>query len=138
MAALAAALDQRQLCPHCGQETFPDPGGPCWSCGGTLPPPLRLRLDHGLVTAAADNELHPHHFDSLLPLRLDEPLARVETHPTDASLLGLRNLSQEGWIAELRNGSRVAVDPGQACNLAPLVRLTTPMGAVELPSTALC
>ncbi|MCP9801354.1 protein kinase domain-containing protein, partial [Synechococcus sp. RedBA-s] len=36
MAALAAALDQRQLCGSCGQETFPAPSEPaplCWSCG---------------------------------------------------------------------------------------------------------
>ncbi|MGB5239276.1 MAG: protein kinase, partial [Prochlorococcaceae cyanobacterium] len=137
MAALAAALDQRQLCARCGQETFPAPSDPaplCWSCGCPMPPPGRLRLPHGQVTAAPGNELHAHHFDRLLPLRLNQPLARVEAHPSDGDLLGLRNLSGQSWQAELRTGNRVVVEPGQACNVAPLVRITTPAGAVELPS----
>lgn len=137
MAALAAALDQRQLCARCGQETFPAPSDPaplCWSCGCPVPPPGRLRLPHGQVTAAPGNELHAHHFDRLLPLRLNQPLARVEAHPSDGDLLGLRNLSGQSWQAELRTGNRVVVEPGQACNVAPLVRITTPAGAVELPS----
>lgn len=137
MTALAAALDQRQLCPHCGQETFPapsDPGPLCWSCGCPLPHPARLKLPHGLVTAAAGNALYAHHFDRLLPLKLKAPLAQVEAHPSQATLLGLRNLSGQTWRAELSNGNRMAVEPGQACNLAPLVRLTTPAGAVELQS----
>lgn len=137
MAALAAALDQRQPCPHCGQETFPDPAAQaplCWSCGNPLPAPLRLRLAHGLVTAAAGNELHPHHGDSRLPVALHQPLARVEAHPGDPTLLGLRNLGNQGWLAELRNDRRVTVEPGQTCNLAPLVRLITPTGAIALQS----
>ena len=136
MEALAAALDQRQLCGSCGQETFPAPSDPaplCWSCGCPLAPPTRLRLPHGQVTAAAGNELHPHHFDRLLSLRLDQPLARVEVHPSAGGLLGLRNLSDQAWRAELSTGQQLVVGAGQACNLAPLVRLITPSGAVELP-----
>ncbi|MFZ9621326.1 MAG: protein kinase domain-containing protein, partial [Prochlorococcaceae cyanobacterium] len=51
--ALGRCLDQRQLCPHCGQETFPAPerAGRCWSCGSTLPTPLQLQLPQARVVA---------------------------------------------------------------------------------------
>jgi DNA-binding helix-hairpin-helix protein with protein kinase domain len=133
--ALAAALDQRQLCPSCGQETFPEPGASgasCWNCGTALPAPLRLQLPHGQVIAAPENALHPHHFDPLLEEDLRRPLAQVEAHPSDAGVLGLRNLTGERWIAELASGERVPLEPGRTCNLAPVRALTTPAGPIAV------
>lgn len=131
---LARTLDQRRLCPHCGQETFPDPAAPgrCWNCDGELGPGLALQLPHGLVQAATGNELHPHHFDNLHPQGLGSPLARLESHPGRHDLLGLRNLDAHPWQALLRNGERLNVDPGQVCNLAPLTGLLTPSGPITL------
>ena len=130
--ALARCLDQRQLCPHCGQETFPTPdtAGHCWSCGGALPQPLQLQLPHGRVVAAAGNELQPHHFDPLAGESIDRPLAVLVPHPSDPSLLGLRNLSRHTWQGRLSNGQQIALEPGRTCNLAPLQQLDSHAGAI--------
>ncbi|MEA5421585.1 protein kinase domain-containing protein [Synechococcus sp. CCY9202] len=132
--ALSITLDQRQLCRACGQEVFPDDQSArtCWSCGSPLQPVLRLQLAHGEVIAAPDNELHPHHFDALVPESLLTPLARVEAHPGDPSIVGLRNLSPELWSVELLNGAVVPLQPQKTCNLAPVRRLTTPAGAITV------
>ena len=130
--ALARCLDQRQLCPQCGQETFPDPEAErrCWSCDAALPLPLRLQLPHGQVVAAAGNELQPHHFDPLAGEAIDRPLAALVPHPGDPSLLGLRNLSHHTWQGLLSNGQQIALEPGRTCNLAPLQQLDSHAGAI--------
>ena len=130
--AISLCLDQRQLCSHCGQETFPAAGAQetCWSCGTALPPPLRLQLPHGLVTAAAGNELQPHHFDPLVGEAIRAPLARLVAHPSDPNLLGLQNLSSRRWRGRTTTGQSIELDPGKTCNLAALQQLDSSAGAI--------
>lgn len=130
---LARCLDQRGLCPHCGQEVFPEPARPgcCWACGGSLAPALRLLMPAGTVVAAAGNELHSHHFDPVAAESLDCPVGRIETHPGRADLLGLLNLTDQSWTALLSTGERLPVPPGKRCNLALLAGLETPLGRVD-------
>ena len=130
--AISHCLDQRQLCSHCGQETFPNPEvpGSCWSCGTPLPAALQLQLPHGLVTAAAGNELHPHHFDPLLGEAIATPLARLVAHPSDPSLLGLQNLTSTTWQGSTRTGQRIELAPGKTCNLSALQQLNSSAGPI--------
>jgi len=130
--ALGRCLDQRQLCPHCGQETFAEPeaSSSCWSCGGPLQPALHLQLPHGRVAAAAGNQLHPHHFDPLSNANLDTPLARLVAHPSDPALLGLQNLSDHSWQGVLSSGASLTLEPGQTCNLAALQQLHSSAGSI--------
>lgn len=131
--ALAKTIDRRQLCHQCGQENFPDQSATpteCWHCSKPLNKPQILRLANGSVTVSADNELYPHHFDPLKPPQLKAPIAQVLQHPTDASILGLKNLSSESWTAILTNGTKTTIESGTSCNLAALIQLYTPMGDV--------
>jgi DNA-binding helix-hairpin-helix protein with protein kinase domain len=132
--ALSRCLDQRQLCPSCGQETFPDPvqTSHCWHCGTHLPPPARLRTDHCQVTVCAGNALYPHHFDRLARLDLHRPLAQLEAHPSDPTLLGLRNLSADPWTVTLNDGRALRLEPGRTCNLAALQDIHTSAGMLTL------
>ena len=132
--ALARCLDQRQRCPSCGQETFPDPAAPgsCWNCGAAQPRAAWLQLPHGRVSAAAGNELQHHHFDPLASPDLHRPLARLEAHPGDPTLLGLKNLSGEAWHGELSDGRSLLLEPGRTCNLAALQQLSTGLGPITL------
>jgi len=132
--ALSRCLDQRQICPQCGQETFPDPAapGPCWHCGAPLPRPLQLQLPQGRISAAAGNELLPHHWDALAPLALEHPLARLVSHPDNPGVLGLQNLSAEPWQGQLTNGQTIALDPGKTCNLAALQQLHSGAGPITV------
>jgi len=132
--ALARCLDQRQLCPHCGQEVFPAPEQPgrCWSCGGQLPQPLQLQAPSGRVSASAGNCLYGHHLNPLAPIDLHRPLARLEAHPSDPALLGLKNLSREAWLADLIDGRTMALEPGRTCNVAALQRIRAAGGTITV------
>ena len=57
--ALASCLDQRLICPHCGQEAFASQGQSihCWACEKEIEPPMLLKAGHGAVFAQPDNEL---------------------------------------------------------------------------------
>jgi serine/threonine protein kinase len=132
--ALSRCLDQRSLCPHCGQEVFPEAAkaGRCWDCAGDLPISPRLITPAGTVHAQPGNALHPHHFHALAGERLDQPIARVEAHPQHADLLGLKNLSQQIWTAVLASGERVPIAPGRSCSLTSLNVIQTPVGTIQL------
>ena len=123
---LSRCLDQRQLCGHCGEELLT--AGPCWSCGHSQTPVLQLQMPHGRVAACAGNALHRHHFDPHLGETLQEPIATLVSHPSDASILGLRNLGNSPWHGQLRNGQNLRVEPGKTCNVAALQQLHTEAG----------
>ena len=130
---LAKTIDHRILCDQCGQENFPDDlraPGSCWNCNSALAQPQTLRLANGVVAASADNEIYPHHFDNLKPPDLKHPVGQVVQHPSDPSMLGLKNLTTEPWTAILSNGSKTTVEAGKTCNLAAVIQLFTPMGDV--------
>lgn len=133
--ALARCLDQRQLCPHCGQENFGSQPT-CWHCGAALPAPGLLLPPHGRIVASADNELHPHHFNPLEEAQLTRPLARIVAHPSDATVLGLQNLSDQPLQALLSHGQRLLLEPRRSCNLAALQQLDTPWGLVRVQPSA--
>ncbi|MFN9619159.1 MAG: protein kinase domain-containing protein [Synechococcaceae cyanobacterium] len=134
MKALSRCLDQQAHCPHCHQEVFPEPGVPghCWDCSGSFPPAGRLIAPAGVVLAQPGNELHRHHFDPLAAERIDAPLGRIEVHPHKPGVLGLLNLGDQPWSAELRSGGSHSVEPGKRCNLALLSRLHTPLGPLAM------
>ncbi|MGA1304795.1 MAG: protein kinase domain-containing protein [Cyanobium sp.] len=132
--ALSRCLDQRALCPHCGQEVFPEPGerGRCWACGGELPVFARFLTPAGPVLAQPGNELHAHHFDRLAGERLDQPLGRIDSHPRIPGVLGIMNLSTQPWRGQLSSGEWLPIAPRRSCNLASLTRLDTDRGALAL------
>lgn len=135
--ALTRCLDQRQLCPRCGQENFqPSPttateaAPSCWHCSTPLPPPLFLQLPQGAVVAAAGTTVHLHHFDPLQPPQGDRPLADLVAHPSDPSILGLRNLSDQVWRARLCQGDELEIPPGRSVNVAAMAQVHTPEGPI--------
>ena len=132
---LARTLDRRQICPACGQENFrshQSPPPPCWSCGAMLPPPLRLQLPCGSVVAAAGTTLHSHHFDPLQPPQVDQPLAEVVAHPSEAAILGLRNCGPTPWQVTLVQGQELQVEPGRSCNLAAVAAIVSDDGLIRI------
>ncbi|MFN9694397.1 MAG: protein kinase domain-containing protein [Synechococcaceae cyanobacterium] len=138
---LAATLDHQQMCPHCGQEVFAQaapegsPPSRCWDCGGPLPDSPQLRIGDRRVLIQPGNELYRHHFDHLRIESLEQPLARVESHPREPGLLGLLNLSDQVWQAELDDGSSLSLPPGQRGNLRRIRVLGTPWGPVHCLAT---
>jgi len=131
MEAIAASLDQREICPACGSEHFGSQAS-CWHCNQPLAASAFLRTAQSSVKACAGNVLHQHHFHGLDAPRLDQPIARVVSHPSDPGLLGLRNLGTQPWSATTPGGQQHEVAPGKTCNLQALHLLDTPWGAVRL------
>jgi serine/threonine protein kinase len=132
--ALASCLDQRLICSHCGQEAFLTPGeiSHCWACGKEIDSPMQLKTGDGAVFAQPDNELHPHHFNAFMAERIDDPVARVQSHPSDPNILGLENLSNTPWMATCTNGQPIVVAPGKRCSLNHLSKIETNFGTITL------
>ena len=131
--SLARTIDRRQLCNRCGQENFsnqPGQAAECWNCRKPLDKPQILRTANGAVTISADNKLYPHHFDMFKAPQLKVPIGQILPHPTDPTILGLKNLTNESWTAILTNGTKTTIETGKTCNLTALIQLFTPMGDV--------
>jgi eukaryotic-like serine/threonine-protein kinase len=129
----AATLDRRSLCPSCGQENFPDPPPArthCWHCGCELSPSTVLECETALVTLAEGNQLHPHHFNRLISIDLQTPIGVVAANPNRPELIGLKNLSDVPWQAELQTGDVLTVPPGRSTNLALTASVRTSHGKV--------
>jgi hypothetical protein len=70
-----------------------------------------------------DTRLFQHHVDPRHLYDFSTPVAEVNRHPTDASIWGLKNLSQEKWVATLPDRSVMDVEPGRSVTLASETRV---------------
>jgi len=111
----------------CGAENFYDldilqatgTPGTCWSCQAALQMPLRMRLDDKhMVMLNHDTQLFPHHVSSQAMYDFSAPVAEVSRHPTQAHIWGLKNISNQRWVATLQDGSLKDIDPGRSITLS--------------------
>jgi len=135
---MARLYDSIFYCSHCSAENFYDPetirqngGAPptCWSCDHSTMLPFRLRIDKSVVLLNHDTALLPHHLGHSKEFVPENPVARVNRHPQDPTVWGLRNESTDKWVATLPNGSTIDVEPGKNVRLATGTRIQ--FGKVE-------
>ena len=125
-AAMARMRDAIIYCPKCGSENFYSTKklkatgntGTCWSCNTTLVLPPRIRIEDAIVMLNWDTKLYPHHVDTDQLYDFSKPIAEVNQHPTNPSIWGLRNLSEEKWVITTDDGEILDVDPGRNVRLA--------------------
>jgi DNA-binding helix-hairpin-helix protein with protein kinase domain len=125
-AAMSRMRDAIIYCPKCGSENFYSAEklkatgnpGECWSCGTTLILPPRIRIDDAIVMLNWDTKLYPHHVDTNQLYDFSKPIAEVNQHPSDPSIWGLRNLSEEKWVITTDDGAILDVEPGRNVRLA--------------------
>ena len=132
---IATTLDQRFLCRTCGQENFPEMTAQfnhCWNCQSKQQLGASLYCGSSTIRVAEGNEIHPYHFSPFTEIRTNDPWGLVVCNPKQASILGLKNLSQEAWQAELSNGDTVVVPPGRATNLESTDRILTSRGKIKV------
>src|SRR5271166_20629 len=129
--AMARLLDSIVYC-YCDAKNFYDEvelkrsGGvprPCWRCKKCFRLPPRIRIDRNIVMLNHDTRLFQHHVDPRHLYDFSTPVAEVTRHPTDASVWGLKNLSQEKWVATLPDRSVMDVEPGRSVTLASETRI---------------
>jgi hypothetical protein len=116
----------------CGAENFFDAAGlwatgetadGCWKCYMSLQPPPRIRIGETVVMLNPESKLFAHHLEDGHTVDFTKPFAEVTGHPTDASRLGLKNLSGESWAAVLDDGSVREVPPTRSVAVSNVARI---------------
>lgn len=122
-AAMARLRDAVAHCPGCDFEIPLDAaaaasGQPdCPRCGGHVPRPMRMSLGRYLVSMLPTRQLFAHHVDGNAPISLRDSVATVDVHPTDETIVGLRNLTGDPWQGRTQDGKPVTVVPGRTVRI---------------------
>lgn len=118
--------DSILYCQSCGAENFHDPNGLkntggklnlCWQCGNEVQIPPRIRIRKNIVMLNYNTELFPHHIDQQKLYDFSRAIAKVNQHPQNPSIWGLKNLSNQKWACTV-NGTVKEIDPGRSISLA--------------------
>jgi hypothetical protein len=123
--------DSIVYCHHCGIENYYDPQRiavlprcGCWSCGGDLQLPFRMRVGRAVVVLNHDTQLFPHHLDEQRLYDFSSPMAAISLHPSEPGLWGLKNLSAAAWSFQTAAQPAPAeVPPGRTVRLAAGTRI---------------
>jgi DNA-binding helix-hairpin-helix protein with protein kinase domain len=124
--ALSRMNDLLLSCPQCGYEqalaNTSDPVNAgssfaCVACNAAIPSPLRLVIGRESILLSPSRALYPHHLSSGDGYRFDTAAALVQPHPTNANILGLRNLTKSSWSAGLPDGRKITVEPERSVGL---------------------
>jgi DNA-binding helix-hairpin-helix protein with protein kinase domain len=114
-------------CPACGMEHSPgaDDADPdparllCVACGIEVPLPLGLLVGRDEIALVPGAEVTAHHLDPARRFDDATVLAAVEPHPSDPTVLGLRNRGGTGWRATFADGRGAEIAPGRTLRLMP-------------------
>ena len=137
-AAMVRLRDAIVYCAHCNAENFHDEGaaaaeqkplGRCWSCRRELRLPPRIWLGRASVMLNHDTSLFAHHTDEDQKYDFSKPIAAVTRHPSDRTIWGLKNLSDQVWSTTNVKGEINDVSPGRSVTLASGTRIN--FGHVE-------
>lgn len=121
--AMARLRDAVTACPGCTFEipldaTVDEAGLPvCPACGSRVPRPIRLSLGRYLVSMQPTRFVLAHHVDGAAPLTLRNSVGSVDVHPSDETVIGLRNLTELPWQGRTGDGRAVTVVPGRTVRI---------------------
>jgi DNA-binding helix-hairpin-helix protein with protein kinase domain len=131
-AAMVRLRDAIVYCSHCNAENFHDAGnsaaenkpvGQCWACRRQLRLPPRIWLGRAPVMLNHDTSLFAHHTDEDQKYNFSKPIAAVARHPSDRTIWGLQNLSDQTWSTTNVKGEINDVSPGRSVTLAAGTRI---------------
>jgi hypothetical protein len=134
-AAMIRLRDLILFCADCGEENIFDPEsntqpGNCWSCKKRLRLPYRLQFGSGVVMMLNhDTKLFAHHLDGQQSYDFRRTAAEVSHHPSDPKVWGLKNLTEEKWVATSPEGTMSDVAPGRNVRLAAGTKIN--FGTIE-------
>ncbi|MCP4352324.1 MAG: serine/threonine protein kinase [Desulfobacterales bacterium] len=124
-AVMVRLRDAIIYCENCGAENFyggslsKTLGKPnlCWSCQKSFKTPPRIYINKNIVMLNYDTRLFPHHTDPDKAYDFSKPVAAVNQHPKNPQIWGLKNLSDEKWVATGPDKSVKDVEPGRSITL---------------------
>jgi len=121
-------------CGNCGLEIFYDAvklkDGQkhiCWGCIKEITIPPRIKIAQSIVMLNSNSKIYMHHIKDNLDF--NTVIAEVTQHPTNPSLWGLKNVSNELWSIVKADGNVASVEPGRSVSLSIGTRIN--FGAVE-------
>jgi hypothetical protein len=95
-----------------------------------------MRITRGGATSIVllnhDRQLYAHHFDSTAAYDFSTCWAEIALHPAQPGVWGLRNHSQEKWVATKPNGDITDVAPGRSVTLATGLRIQIGTSEAEI------
>ncbi len=97
--------------------------GLCWSCAVQLVLPPRIRVGRQVLMLNHDTQLFPHHTDDDQLYDFSLPTAAVTRHPSNASIWGLKNLSDNKWVVTTADSAVRDVEPQRSVTLAVKTRI---------------
>jgi eukaryotic-like serine/threonine-protein kinase len=130
--AMIRLRDSIFYCPHCDAQNFYDVDAlrqssgrptPCWKCKKVVQLPFRIRIGDNIIMLNRDTKLFPHHINTQRKWDFSQPVAEVTRHPTDPTLLGLINLSNEKWIVKRPIGPLQEVEVGKIVGLSTGIKI---------------
>jgi DNA-binding helix-hairpin-helix protein with protein kinase domain len=113
--AMRRLRDATLTCPSCQADVFfnEESGrADCWSCGVEITVPARLEVDGGSSVFLTPGAIvTAHHVERAFDFTA---VGEVIPHPTDASILGLRNLTTGNWQVRLGDTEATTIPPGRS------------------------
>lgn len=127
-------------CPRCLAENFQEASVPaknCWHCHAPVPVHPRILIrgssgDHYLVLSEGTSLLRRHFTRKPPEEDGGEIMGTVTRHPDDPSVWGIRNLTQNPWVATLPDGKRIEIPPQKAVPLNPGIRFIVEGSELEI------
>lgn len=127
--AMIKLRDSIFICPHCKVENFYSPQScrlvvgkevqQCWHCKNEINTPTKLKLitpnkaGKSMVVLSPGTKLYPHHLDDNCTHDFSHPLADVIVHPSNPSIVGIRNMNGEVWTATTPDGKQKVITTGK-------------------------
>ena len=123
---LQSLEDALLSCAHCPAKNFYDADKlkaqgvlTCCLCRRPLALPARMRLRKpssapSVVVLGKDKRLYARHLSNQPAIDPSLVLAAVASHPTDPTILGLKNLGSVNWTATLPDGTSCDVAPSRS------------------------
>lgn len=121
--AFAHAVDSIIPCTSCRAENFYSADvvrtrgiGYCWSCNKPLALQPRIRIGNDIVILSQETRLYGYHVGEAV--EDGSPIAEVSRHPSNPTILGIRNLTNDSWTLTRPDGTIVDVPPGRSASIA--------------------
>ena len=116
------------LCPKCGVEVFFDENKAttqvahtCWNCSNTVQMPLSIVIGKSRVLLQKGAKLYSHHINANYDM--STVVASVVQNPSNPSLWGIKNESQDNWTYIKPDGIQIPVSVGRSATIAKGIKI---------------
>lgn len=122
--AMLKLKDSVVYCPSCGSENFYDVDvlkangklKPCWGCKKEVSPlPPRIKINDKVVMLNCDTKLYEIHIDPQnIQYSFTKSVAEMVQNPSNLSIWGLKNLTNDKWVIKTLDGSIKDIEAGRS------------------------